>query len=67
MSTEGQNLFGASSFCGFEDPERPGWRCVMAPGWTHEGRPHVYGKGINLGTVPRGPSSKPPAIDPDEG
>ena len=43
----------ASSFCGAEDPERPGWRCVMAPGPTHEGRAHVYGKRINLGTVAR--------------
>ena len=65
MSFEDHNLFGGSSFCGFEDPGRPGWRCVMAPGPTHEGRPHVYGKGIQLGTVPREPPSEPPAVDPE--
>ena len=55
MTDEGGSgeLFGASSFCGAEDPDRPGWRCVMAPGPTHEGRAHVYGKGINLGTLAR--------------
>lgn len=63
--TDADNLFGASSFCGAEDPERPGWRCVMAPGSTHEGRAHVYGKGIDLGTVAREPTGKPPVSDPD--
>lgn len=47
-------LFGASSFCGFEDPERPGWRCVAAPNHVDLGYPqHVFGKDVQLGTVPR--------------
>lgn len=59
MSEPG-GIFGTSSFCGAEDPERPGWRCVHAP--NHTGYPHVYGRGIRLGTVPR-----EAPIDPGKG
>ena len=65
MSTEANNLFGASSFCGFEDPERPGWRCIKEAGWAHHDRMHVYAKGIQPGAVPPEPASKPPVSDPE--
>ena len=55
--TDQGGLFGASSFCGAEDPERPGWRCVQAP--AHAGYAHAYGRGLRLGTVPREASAEP--------
>ena len=50
MTVQG-GIFGSSSFCGEEDPEQPGWQCVMRP--NHAGYDHVYGPGIRQGTLPR--------------
>lgn len=66
MTDRGSELFASSSFCGFEDPERQGWRCVMAPGKSHEGRKHVYGRDLNLGTVPRDNGTDSGSNDPVE-